>query len=201
MIVYKTVWNAVLVCNLKNDRRIAIHFQAKPFTSTVMQVCALNSNAEEAEVEWFPEDVQGLLEVTSKKMSFSSYWTGMQKWEVEISGLTGKFGVKSTKWSRRKSNRVLPRKHTGHSAHPLPKTQVKTLHMDITKCAWKTLHTHGQYPNQIDYILCSQRWRSSIQSAKTRLGADCGSDHELLVVKFILKLKKDVKTTRHSGMT
>ena len=87
----------MLVYNLKNDRRIAIHFQAKPFTSTVMQVCALNSNAEEAEVEWFPEDVQGLLEVTSKKMSFSSYWTGMQKWEVEISGLVGKFGVKSTK--------------------------------------------------------------------------------------------------------
>ena len=63
MIVYKTVWNAVLVCNLKNDRRIAIHFQAKPFTSTVMQVCALNSNAEEAEVEWFYEDLQDLLEL------------------------------------------------------------------------------------------------------------------------------------------
>ena len=47
----------------------------------------------------------------------------------------------------------------------------------------------GQYSNQTDYILCSQRWRSSIQSAKTRLGADCGSDHELLIVKFRLKLK------------
>ena len=50
--------------------------------------------------------------------------------------------------------------------------------------------------NQIDYILCSQRWRSSIQSAKTRLGADCGSDHELLIAKFRLKLKKVGKTTR-----
>ena len=50
--------------------------------------------------------------------------------------------------------------------------------------------------NQIDYILCSQRWRSSIQSAKTRPGADCGSDHELLVAKFRLKLKKVGKTTR-----
>ena len=48
----------------------------------------------------------------------------------------------------------------------------------------------GQHRNQIDYILCSQRWRSSIQSAKTRLGADCGSDHELLIAKFRLKLKK-----------
>ena len=49
---------------------------------------------------------------------------------------------------------------------------------------------------QIDYILCRQRWRSSIQSAKTRPGADCGSDHELLIAKFRLKLKKVGKTTR-----
>ena len=54
----------------------------------------------------------------------------------------------------------------------------------------------GQYQNQIDYILCSQRWRSAILSAKIRPGADCGSDRELLIAKFILKLKKIGKTTR-----
>ena len=54
----------------------------------------------------------------------------------------------------------------------------------------------SQHLNQTDYILCSQRWRSSIQSAKTRLGADCDSDHELLIAKFRLKLKKVGKTTR-----
>ena len=54
----------------------------------------------------------------------------------------------------------------------------------------------GQHRNQIDYILCGQRWRSSIQSAKTRPGADCGSNHELLIAKFRLKLKKVGKTTR-----
>ena len=54
----------------------------------------------------------------------------------------------------------------------------------------------GQQQNQTDYILCSQIWRSSIQSAKTRPGADCGSDHELLIAKFRLKLKKVGKTTR-----
>ena len=54
----------------------------------------------------------------------------------------------------------------------------------------------GQHQNQTDYVLCSQRWRSSIQSAKTRPGADCGSDHELLTAKFRLKLKKVGKTTR-----
>ena len=56
--------------------------------------------------------------------------------------------------------------------------------------------TDGQHQNQIDYILCSQRWRSSTQSAKTRLGADCGSDHEFLIAKFRLKLKKVGKTTK-----
>ena len=54
----------------------------------------------------------------------------------------------------------------------------------------------GQHQNQIDYILCNQRWRSSIQSAKTRPGADCSSDHELLISKIRLKLKKVGKTTR-----
>ena len=61
----------------------------------------------------------------------------------------------------------------------------------------------GQYWNQIDYILCSQRWRSSIQSAKKKKkpGADCGLDHELLIDKFRLKLKKVGKTRRLLGMT
>ena len=54
----------------------------------------------------------------------------------------------------------------------------------------------GRHRNQIDYILCSQRWRNSIQSAKTRPGADCGSDYELLISKFRLKLKKVGETTR-----
>ena len=54
----------------------------------------------------------------------------------------------------------------------------------------------GQYWNQINYILCSQRWRSSIQTAKTILGVDCSSDHELIIAKFRLKLKKVGKTTR-----
>ena len=54
----------------------------------------------------------------------------------------------------------------------------------------------GQYLNQTDYTLCSQRWRNSIHSAKTRPGADCGSDHELFIAKFRLKLKKVGKTTR-----
>ena len=65
--VSKRVRNAVLGCNLKNDRMISVHFQGKPFDITVIQVYALSSNAEEAEIERFYEDLQDLLELTSKK--------------------------------------------------------------------------------------------------------------------------------------
>ena len=83
----------------------------------------------------------------------------------------------------KKANRVLPRERTGHSKHPVPTTQEKTLHMDIPR--WSTPKSD-----------CSRRWRSSRQSAKTRRGGDCASDHELLIAKFRLKLKKVGKTTR-----
>ena len=63
----KRVQSAVLGCNLKNDRMISVHFQGKPFSITVIQVCAPSSNAEEAEVEWFYEDLQDLLELTPEK--------------------------------------------------------------------------------------------------------------------------------------
>ena len=93
----------------------------------------------------------------------------------------------STEWSRAKGNRVLLRKHTGHSKHPLPQYKRRLY-------TWTS--PDGQHRNQIDYILCSQKWRNSIQSAKTRPGAECSLDHELLIAKFRLKLKKVGKTTR-----
>ena len=71
IIVNKRVQNAVLGCNLKNDRMISVRFQGKPFNITVIQVYAPTSNAEEAEVEQFYGDLQDLLELTPKKMSFS----------------------------------------------------------------------------------------------------------------------------------
>ena len=67
IIVNKGVQNAVLGCNLKNDRQISVHFQGKPFNITVIQVYAPTSNTEEDEVEWFYEDLQHVLEITSKK--------------------------------------------------------------------------------------------------------------------------------------
>ena len=70
-IVQKRVQNAVLGCNLKNDRMISVHFQVKPFNITVIQVYAPTSNAEEAEVERFYEDLQDFLKLTLKKIFFS----------------------------------------------------------------------------------------------------------------------------------
>ena len=67
LIINKRVQNALFVCSLKNDRIISVHFQGKPFNITVTQVYALTSNAEEAEVEWFYEHLQDLLELTPPK--------------------------------------------------------------------------------------------------------------------------------------
>ena len=94
----------------------------------------------------------------------------------------------STEWSRAKANRILPTEWTGHSKHPLPTAQEKTLHMDITR--WSTPKSDWLYSLQpkIETL--------SIQSAKIRPGADYGSDHEILIAKFRLKLKKVRKTTR-----
>ena len=72
----------------------------------------------------------------------------------------------------------------------------KTLFQQHKRRLYTWISPDGRHRNQIDYILCSQRWRSSMQSSKTRPGADCGSDHELLIAKFRLKLKKVGKTTR-----
>ena len=79
IIVNKTVENAVLGCNLKNDRKISVRFQGKPFSITVIQVYAPTSNAEEAEVERFYEDLQDLLELTPKKDVLFIVGIGMQK--------------------------------------------------------------------------------------------------------------------------
>ena len=95
IIVNKRVQNAVLGGNLKNDRIISVHFQGKPFNITVIQVCAPTSNTEEAEVEWFYEDLQDLLELTPKKdVLFIIGDRNAKVGSQEIPGVTGKFGLK-----------------------------------------------------------------------------------------------------------
>ena len=92
--VNKRVRNAVLGCNLKNDRMISVRFQGKPFHVTVIQAYAPTSNTEEAEVEWLCEDLQDLLELTPKKdvLFITGDWNAKVGSQV-IPGITGKFGL------------------------------------------------------------------------------------------------------------
>ena len=131
IIVNRRVQNAVLGCNLKNDRMISVRFQDKPFNIKVIQVYAPTSNAEEAEVERFYEDLQHLLELTPPKdvLFIIGDWNAKVE-SQETPGVTGKFDLGI--WNEA-GHRVLPRERTGHSKHPLPTTQEKTLHRNITR--------------------------------------------------------------------
>ena len=112
---------------------ISVRFQDKPFNITVIQVYAPTSNAEAAEVERFYEDLQDLLELTPKKDVLFIIGDWIEKVGCqELPGVTGKFGL-GVQNEVRKRLIVLPREHTGHSKHPLPAIQEKTLHMDITR--------------------------------------------------------------------
>ena len=116
---------------------ISVRFQGKPFNVTVIQAYAPTSNTEEAKVEQFYEDLQDLLELTPpqrcpfhyrgleyKSRKSRNTWNNRQIW------------LWSMEWSRAKASRILPRERTGHSKHPLPTTQEKTLHLAIIR--WST---------------------------------------------------------------
>ena len=115
---------------------ISVHFQGKSFYITIIQVYAPTSNAEEAEVEPFYEDLQDLhyrgLECKSKK--------SRNTW------IRGKFGLGVQNEAGQRLTRVLPSERTGHNKHPLPTTQEKTLYMTTTR--WPTLKSDGLYSLQ-----------------------------------------------------
>ena len=115
---------------------IFVCFQGKPFNITVIQVYAPTSNAEDAEVEWFYEDIQDLLELALKKdvLFIIGDWNAKVGTQ-ETSGVTGKFGLGIRNEAGQRLTEFC-QECTGHSKHPLPTTQEKTLHMDITR--WST---------------------------------------------------------------
>ena len=114
---------------------ISVHFQGKPFNITVIQVYALTSNAERAEVEWFYKDLQDLLELTSKKdvLFIIGEWN-VKVGSQETPGVTGKFGL----GIRNEAGQRLIEfcQENALVKHPLPTTQGKTLYMDMTR--WST---------------------------------------------------------------
>ena len=115
---------------------ISVRLQGKPFNITVIQVYAPTSNAKDGEVEWFYEDLQDLLELTPKKdvLFIIGDWNA-KVGSQETPGVTGKFGLGMRNEAGQRLI-VMPRKCTGNSKHPLPTTQEKTFHMDITR--WST---------------------------------------------------------------
>ena len=170
--VKKRVWNAVFGCNLKNDRTISVCFQGKPFNITIFQAYAPTSNTEEAEVEWFYEDIQDLLELTSKKdvLFIIGDWNA-KVGSQETPGVIGKFGLGV---QNEAGQRLIEfcQENTPVIANTLFQQHKRRLY------TWTS--PDGQHRNQIDYILCSQRWISSIQSAK--------NDQELTVAQIMNSL-------------
>ena len=154
ILVNKRVRNAVLGCNLKNDRMVSVHFQGKSFNIMVIQAYAPTSNAEEAEVEWFYEDLHDLLELTPKKdvLFTIGHWNA-KVGSQETPGVMGKFGLGIRNEAGQRLIEFC-QENTLVIANTLFQQHKRELY------TWTSLD--GQHRNQIDYILCSQRWRSSI---------------------------------------
>ena len=157
---------------------ISVRFQGKPFIITVIQVYAPTSNAEEAEFEWFYEDLQDLLELTPPK--YFLFIIGEQNAKVgsqEIAGVIGKFGLGV-------------QNEAGQRLIEFCQENALVIVNNLFQPHMRRLYTwtsrEGQYINQIIFFVVKDGEALSIQSAKTRLGADCGSDHEPLIAKLDL---------------
>ena len=139
---------------------ISVCFQGKPFNIMVIQVYAPTSNAEEAEVEWFYEDLQDHLELTPEKdVLFIIGDLNAKVGSQETPGVTGKFGL----GVRNEAGQRL-KEFCQENALVIANTRFQQYKRRLY--TWTS--PDGRHQNQIDYILCSQRWRSSIQSAKVR---------------------------------
>ena len=151
---------------------ISLRFQCKPLNIKVIQAYAPTSNTEEAEVEQFYEDLQDLLELTPK----TDVLFIIEDWNAKVGnqethGITGKFGLS------------VPNEAGQRLIEFCQNALViaNTLFQQHKRRLYTWTSPDGQHQNQIEYILCSQRCRSPIYSAKTRPGDDCASDHELLL--------------------
>ena len=137
---------------------ISVHFQGKPFNIRVIQVYAPTSNAEEAEVERFYEDLQDLLELTPKKdaIFIIGDWNA-KVGSQEIPGVTGKFCLRVQNEARQRLTGFFQENAL---------VIANTLFQQHKRRLYTWTSPDGQHRNQIDYILCSQRWRSSYSQQK-----------------------------------
>ena len=179
-------------CNLKKWPNDLCSFPRQTTQNHSNPCLCPNHSFEEAEVERFYDDLQDLLELKPKKDVLLIIWDWNARVQSqEIPAITQIFlGVQNEAGQRLTE--------FWHENAPVISN---TLFQQHKRQLYTWTPPDAQYRHQIDYIFCSQRWRSSIQSAKTRLGPDCGSDHKILIAKFRLKLKKVEKALDHSGMT
>ena len=155
--------NVVLGCNLKSDIMVSVRFQCKPFNITVIQVYALTSKAGEAEVEWFYEYLQDHLELTPQKDVFFIIGNWNEKvGSQETPVITGKFGLGV-------QNEAGQRLIEFCQDNALVIANI--LFQQHKRRLYTCTSSDGQHRNQTDYILFSQRWRSSITVSKNKTGS------------------------------
>ena len=170
-----------------SDRIISIRIRSKPLNITILQVYAPTADASEVEAEQFYSEIQSALNQISKKdLLYIMGDFNAKVGDREDARTVGKFGlgVRNDAGDRLVQFCQENRFRIANTWYIKPKRRLYT---------WTS--PNGQYRNQIDFILCQQRWKSSIASTKTLPGADCGSDHQLLVAKVKLKLCKIKKST------
>ena len=180
----KRVWKAVFGCILKNDSMISVCFQSKPFNIMVIQVYDPTSKAEEVEVEWFwltrPSRTN-----TQKRGPFHHRGLECKSRKSRDTWSNGQVWPWSTEWSRQRLTELC-QENALVIASTLFQQHKSRLHMDTTR--WLTLKSDWLYSLQpkVEKLY-------TVSKNKTR---SCGSDHELLIAQFRLKLKKVKKTTR-----
>ena len=182
IILKKNIAQTILGYNPVNDRIISVRLQGKPLNITLIQVYAPTTGAEEVDIEEFYSKLQKVIDDTPKKdvLIIAGDLNAKVGDEEEIE-ITGRFGLGQ-------------RNNAGERLIEFCKENSLCIMNTQFKQHKRRLYTwtspNGQHRNQIDYILCQRRWKSSVQSARTLPGADCGTDHELLVAGIRVKLKK-----------
>ena len=166
---------------------VSVPFQGKPFNITVIQVLPQPPTPKKLKLSSLWRLTRPFRTNTKKRCPFCH--KGLECKSKKLPGVTGKFGLGVQNKAGKRLTEIF-QENSLVIANTLRQQHKRTLY------TWTS--PDGQHQNQIAYILWSQRWRSSIQSAKARPGADGGSDHELLNVKFRIKWGKPID---HSGMT
>lgn len=194
-IIRKEISNSVISCSPISSRLIVIRLEAQPMNISIIQVYAPTSSYTDEEIEEFYDQLQNLVNDIPKKDILIT----MGDWNAKVgqdayqdwSGTVGRFGLGET------NDRGL-RLLEFASTHRL--TLANTLHPHKASRTHTWHSPNGQVHNQIDYILVQQKFKSSINKAKTRTfpGADIGSDHDMVLMTFKLKLstKRKAKSTR-----